>query len=52
MTTMCLHTFDSFNYNPFGENKEPTDDEITIYRLWKCATCNKWYSLIGVTKGE
>lgn len=52
ITTCCRHFSESFNDNPFGENKEPTDKQINKYRLYKCSECNKWYSLIGVTRGE
>ena len=53
MVTTCGHDPEySFNYNPFGKDKEPTDKQINKYRLYKCSECNKWYSLIGVIRGE
>lgn len=52
MIETCRHFSEPFNDNLFGKNKEPTNEQISIYRLYKCSECNKWYSLIGVTKGE
>lgn len=52
ITACCRHFSESFNHNPFGKDKEPTDKQINRYRLYKCSECNKWYSLIGVTRGE
>lgn len=53
MIIICAHDPEySFNYNPFGKNKEPTDKQINKYRLYKCSACNRWYSLIGITSGE
>ena len=32
MITICLHDPEySFNYDPFGKNKEPTDKQIYKY---------------------
>jgi len=46
MLSVCTHRSKPFNYNPFGENKEPTDEEINKYRLFKCEGCKRWYSLL------
>jgi len=52
MYEFCKHRFESFNYNPFGEDEEPTEKQINEYKLYKCKDCDKWYSLIGVVIGE
>lgn len=49
---MCGHSIKPFNDNTFGYIKKPTDEEINKYKLWKCPDCGKWYSLIGIIKGE
>ena len=50
MTTFCAHNSKSFNNNPFYGNKNPTCEQINKYKLWKCPTCGKWYSLVGIVK--
>ena len=52
MVTTCRHFSNPFNDNPFGENKEPTNEQINKYRLYKCSECNRWYSFMGITRGE
>ena len=52
MVITCAHDPEySFNYDPFCQYN-PTDEQINKYRLYKCSACNRWYSFIGVTRGE
>lgn len=44
MSVTCRHTNEFLGA---FENREPTEKEINIHRLWQCPQCKKWISLIG-----
>jgi hypothetical protein len=40
--TTCEH------YDPIFEEQYPTIEQIKSYKLWKCPTCEKWYSFLRI----
>jgi hypothetical protein len=50
MVNSCNHTTKPFGFNPFDKDKEPTEEEIQKYKLWKCKCCRLWHSLISKVK--
>jgi hypothetical protein len=47
---MEMHIHHNYFYPDVEE--EPTKEEINIFRLYKCADCGKWISLIGETRNS
>lgn len=46
LVTKCNHSFYC------DTDYTPTKEEVNIFRLWQCNSCDRWLSFVDVVKGD